>query len=53
MNSQKTLNFWSEVKNILQKISDKFDTKWQKRKLVLSTQLLVAIGEQLKVEWIF
>jgi hypothetical protein len=43
MNSQKTLNFWSEVKNILQKISDQFDTKWQKRKRVLSTQLLVAI----------
>lgn len=43
MNSQKTLNFWTEVKNILKNISDKFDAKWQKRKRVLNTQLLVTI----------
>jgi hypothetical protein len=43
MHSKKTLNFWTEVKNIFKKISDEFDAKWQKRKRVLSTQLLVAI----------
>jgi hypothetical protein len=43
INIDKSLNFWVEVKNIFQKISDKFDSEWQKRKRILSTQLLVAI----------
>ena len=43
MEVEKSLNFWTEVKNIFKKISDKFDAEWQKRKRVLSTQLLVAI----------
>ncbi|WP_375331701.1 IS4 family transposase [Candidatus Tisiphia endosymbiont of Temnostethus pusillus] len=43
MVSKKSLNFWTEVKNIFKKISDKFDAEWQKRKRILSTQLLVAI----------
>ena len=43
MNTYKSLDFWVEVKNIFQKISNKFDSEWQKRKRVLSTQLLVAI----------
>lgn len=42
MNTDKSLDFWSEVKNIFKKISDKFDAQWQKRKRILSTQLLVA-----------
>ena len=41
MNTDKSLDFWSEVKNIFKKISDKFDAQWQKRKRILSTQLLV------------
>jgi hypothetical protein len=43
MDTEKSLNFWTEVKNIFKKISDKFDAEWQKRKRILSTQLLVAI----------
>ena len=43
MNAEKSLNFWTEVKNIFKKVSDKFDAEWQKRKRVLNTQLLVAI----------
>ena len=42
MEVEKSLNFWSEVKNIFKKISNKFDAQWQKRKRILSTQLLVA-----------
>ena len=43
MDTEKSLNFWTEVKNIFKKISDKFDTEWQKRKRILNTQLLVTI----------
>lgn len=43
MDTDKSLNFWTEVKNIFKKISDKFDAEWQKRKRVLNTQLLVTI----------
>jgi hypothetical protein len=42
-NIDRSLNFWTEIKNIFNKISDKFDAKWQKRKRVLNTRLLVAI----------
>jgi hypothetical protein len=42
MEVEKSLNFWSEVKNIFKEISDKFDAQWQKRKRILGTQLLVA-----------
>jgi hypothetical protein len=42
MEVEKSLEFWSEVKNIFKKTSDKFDAQWQKRKRILSTQLLVA-----------
>ena len=38
----KKLTFWLEVKEIFKKTSDKFDAKWQKRKRVLNSQLLVA-----------
>ena len=31
-NIDRSLNFWTEIKNIFNKISDKFDAKWQKRK---------------------
>lgn len=43
INIDESLNFWIEVKNIFKKISEKFDSEWQKRKRILSTQLLVAI----------
>lgn len=42
MEVEKSLRFWSEVKDIFKKISDKFDEQWQKRKRILSTKLLVA-----------
>lgn len=42
MEEEKSLKFWSEIKNIFKKISDKFDEQWQKRKRILGTQLLVA-----------
>ena len=38
----KKLAFWLEVKAIFKKTSDKFDAKWQKRKRILDSQLLVA-----------
>jgi len=41
MEMAKSLNFWSEVKEIFTKVSDKFDSKWQIRKRVLNTQILV------------
>jgi hypothetical protein len=37
MEEVKTLKFWSEVKEIFKKISDKFDAEWRKRKRVLGT----------------
>lgn len=43
MEQEKSLNFWSEAKEIFKKISDKFDSEWRKRKRVLGTQLLVTI----------
>lgn len=43
MESEKSLNFWTEVKNIFKTINDKFDSEWRKRKRILSTQLLVVI----------
>src|SRR5690349_2858218 len=43
MEKERSLNFWSEVKEIFKKISDKFDSEWRKRKRVFGTQLLVAI----------
>jgi hypothetical protein len=33
----KKLAFWLEVKAIFKKTSDKFDTKWQKRKRILDS----------------
>ena len=58
----KKLTFWLEVKEIFKKTSDKFDAKWQKRKRVLNSQLLVAFllklvesknkqGERVLVGW--
>jgi len=41
MDKEETINFWSEVKNIFKKISDKFDSEWRKRKRVLGNSLLV------------
>ncbi len=41
MQMEESITFWSEVKDIFKQISEKFDTVWQKRKRVLSTQLLV------------
>jgi hypothetical protein len=37
----KRIEFWFEVKEIFKKTGDKFDTKWQKRKRILNSQLLV------------
>jgi hypothetical protein len=41
MRVEESLIFWSEVKEIFKKVSDKFDFKWQTRKRVLNTQILV------------
>ncbi|WP_121543016.1 hypothetical protein [Candidatus Rickettsia colombianensi] len=41
MEVAKSLIFWSEVNEIFKKVSDKFDSKWQTRKRVLNTQILV------------
>jgi len=35
----KRIEFCFEVKEIFKKIGDKFDTKWQKRKRILNSQL--------------
>lgn len=43
MDKGQFINFWSEVKGIFKKISDKFDSEWRRRKRVFSTQLLVSI----------
>lgn len=32
MEVEKSLIFWSEVKEIFKKVSDRFDSKWQTRK---------------------
>lgn len=37
----KTLDFWTEIKEIFKKLSEKYDVIWQKRKRILDTQLLV------------
>lgn len=36
------IDFWVKVKEIFRKVSERFDARWQQRKRVLDTQLLVA-----------
>jgi hypothetical protein len=43
MELKEPLDFWIEVKVIIETIADKFDKTWLKRKRILSTQLLVTI----------
>lgn len=43
MNNKETLNFWIEVKNIFEEVSNKFDMEWRKRKRTLGSKLLITI----------